>query len=184
MQANAGIIKSIASKASDLFNPAVKAAKQSEGNSSSSKMLKKYIGGQDIQKSNLDQIKVYALSSGGDESQLKELDMKFVELEFRAMDIVDNLDDALKRGAAYKRLMLAQFESLNILLAHLHVTVRKQNNNDFETNLFNVMTLLNDELKNIEVSGMSFQLRPILDFQRIGKRVIKDLNAEHIKLKK
>jgi len=180
--ANAGVLKSLTNKATKLFSPAAKAADSTEVSARASSLLKKYVRGGDIKTSHLDKVKVYALSSGGNESRLTDIEDKFVELEMRAWDIVENIDDAVNRGGAFKKLLVSQIESYNLLLAHLHVTTRKEGLTSYEQNFFNVLTLLNDHLKNVEVSGRGFALRPMLDYQKINQRIVKDLDASYIKI--
>ena len=180
--ANAGVIHAITKKATSLFSPVAKGTNVTEISSTASLMLKKYVKGQSIEKSQLDKIKVYAISSRGDESLLIDLEDRFTELEMRAWDLVENLDDAITKKGGHKKLLISQFESLNMLMAHLHVAVRKNSDHNYDQVFFTVATLLNDHLKNVTVSGRGLALKPILDFQIINKRIVKDLNATNIQI--
>ncbi|OIQ17473.1 MAG: hypothetical protein BM556_11755 [Bacteriovorax sp. MedPE-SWde] len=181
-QSQAGILKTFSSKVGGLFDPAVKAAKHTEVSAGADRLLNKYMKTGDVMGSQLDKIKVYAVSGGGDESRLTDLSDKFVELEMRAYDIAENIEDAANKGGAYRHLFLEQVESLNILMAHLHVTVRKEGINDYEQTFFNVFTLMNDTLKGLTVTGYGFRLSALNNYKIIGAKIVKDLKSEHIKI--
>ncbi|EQC48048.1 hypothetical protein [Bacteriovorax sp. Seq25_V] len=146
---------------------------------SKAKLVDQYLSLSDVKRSRLDEVNIQALSSGGSGAVLHNTESKLVELEFRAMDLVETFDDLVGNSNAssgLKALFTSQVKDLSFLLAHMHVVVSKNKVYPHVDKILDIITDLDKSLSGAYITNPSYATKSALnDFLKIRKKVYSDL---------